>query len=361
MEMHNLEEVLEIKNSSFIDLYPENLQNSKLIPFITEHLSFKISDFSKIYNKQEEESFNLIKKFNFLSVIGDLVEYNEEEINNIFICDESLLDENILKEIRYLKDVKYERFYRKNNNKKWVFVPLKESKQIFINFIKTKNIKMFNLKKSSIVNTIIYNNESFGLKDKRKNSDFSNNSNKWRKFSKNYLPHKGSTNSNYNNNYYYKGKKGRKRFNSDENSFMKNDNNNDYYYNNQNNLNKKKEKIEVEIGEIKYPLAVNYKYSINDLKDIYQKLKQENYFEIKPIFLVEENEILNDQPKNLQMFQNISTSSNLNKKAQAFNKNNSEDNSAEKIKIPKFNPLSRMKKPFNKFDPIPNNDEILVK
>ena len=358
MEMQNSEEVLEIKNSSFIDLYPENLQNSKLIPYISEHLSFKISDFSKIYKKQKNESFNLLNNFNFLNINADFAEYDEEEINNIFICDESLLDQNIIKEIRYLKDVKYERFYRKNENKKWVFVPSKESKQVFINFIKSKNIKIFNLKKTSIVNTINYNKESFGLKDKRKNSDYNNTGNKWRKFSKNYLPHKGSHNSNYYNNYYYKGNKVRERFNSDGNSFIKSDNNNEYHYNNQN---KKKEKIEVEIGEIKYPLAINYKYSINDLKSTYQKLKEENYFEIKPIFLVEENEILNNQPKNLDVFQNISTSSNLNKMAQAFNKDNSEDKNGGKFKIPKFNPLSRMKKPFNKFDSIPNNNEILVK
>ena len=350
--MQNSEEVLDIKNSSFMDLYPENLQNSKLIPYISEHLSFKISDFSKIYKKQKNESFNLLNNFNFLNINADFAEYDEEEINNIFICDESLLDQNIIKEIRCLKDVKYERFYRKNENKKWVFVPSKESKQVFINFIKSKNIKMFNLKKSSIVNTINYNKESFGLKDKRKNSDYNNTGNKWRKFSKNYLPHKG------NNNYYYKGNKVRERFNSDGNSFIKSENNNEYHYNNQN---KKKEKIEVEIGEIKYPLAINYKYSINDLKSTYQKLCQENYFEIKPIFLVEENEILNNQPKNLEVFQNISTSSNENKKAQAFNKDNSDDKNGGKFKIPKFNPLSRMKKPFNKFDSIPNNNEILVK
>ena len=353
MEMQNSEEVLEIKNSSFMDLYPENLQNSKLIPYISEHLSFKISDFSKIYKKQKNESFNLLNNFNFLNINADFAEYDEEEINNIFICDESLLDQNIIKEIRCLKDVKYERFYRKTENKKWVFVPSKESKQVFINFIKSKNIKMFNLKKSSIVNTINYNKESFGLKDKRKNSDYNNTGNKWRKFSKNYLPHKGSHNSNYYNNYYYKGNKVRERFNSDGNSFIKSENNNEYHYNNQN---KKKEKIEVEIGEIKYPLAINYKYSINDLKSTYQKLCQENYFEIKPIFLVEENEILNNQPKNLEVFQNISTSSNENKKAQAFNKDNSDDKNGGKFKIPKFNPLSRMKKPFNKFDSIPNNN-----
>ena len=361
MEMHKQEEVMEIKNAALMDFYPENLPNSKLLPYITEQLSFKISDFSIIYHKQEVESFNLLKKCSFLNISGNIVEYNDEEINNIFICDESLLDKNIIKEIRNIEGVLYERFYRKNNYK-WVFVPSKERKQNFINFIKSKNIKMFNLKKSSIVNTINYNNESYGLKDRRKNSDFSNNGNvKWRKYSKNYPPHKGSHNPNYYNNNYFKGHKGRERFNSDGNNYMKN-NNNEYYYNNtQNNQNKKKEKIEVEIGEIKYPLTINYKYSLNNLRDLYQKLKQENYFENRPSFLVEENEIINNKPKNLQFIQTLITSSNQNKKTQAFNKVDSEDKNNGKIKIPKYNPLSQLKKPFNKFDSVPNTDEILVK
>ena len=71
--LEDKKEVLEIKNSSFIDLYPENLQNSKLIPYISEHLSFKISDFSKIYKKQKNESFNLLNNFNFLNSLREIV------------------------------------------------------------------------------------------------------------------------------------------------------------------------------------------------------------------------------------------------------------------------------------------------
>jgi len=358
MEIPKSEEVIEIKNSVLMDFYPENLQNSKLLPYITEYLSFKISDFSTVYLKKEVELLDLLHKCSFLNISGDIAEYDEEEINNIFICDESLLNQNIIKEMRYNKDILYDRFYRKNNYK-WIFVPTKVCKQNFIKIIKYKNIKMFNLKKSSIANSINYNNEIYGLKDKRKNSDFSNNGiGKWRKYSKNYALHKGSHNSYYSNNNYYKIHKGRERFNSDENNYIKN-NNNEYYYSiNQSNQNKKKEKIEVEIGEIKYPLAINHKYSINNLKDIYLKLKQENYFDVKPVFLVENNEILNNKPKNLQFIQTESTSSNKNKKAQAFDKDDSE---SKKVKIPKFNPLSQLKKPFNKFDPIPDNNEILVK
>jgi hypothetical protein len=83
--MHKSEEVIEIKNTTLMDFYPENLQNSKLLPYRTEQLSFKISDFSIIYHKQEVESFNLLKKCGFLNISEDIVEYNDEEINNIFI------------------------------------------------------------------------------------------------------------------------------------------------------------------------------------------------------------------------------------------------------------------------------------
>ena len=360
MEMHKSEEVLEIKNALLMDFYPENLQNSKLLPYITEHLSFNISDFSTIYQKQEAESLNLLEKCNFLYISREIAEYNEEEINNIYICDDSLLNDKIIDEIRNIKNVTYSRFYKKYNYK-WIFVPTSQSKENFINFVRNKNIKMFNLKKSSIVNNINYLKESNGLKDKRKNSDFSCNGNtKWRKYSKNYNPHKGSHNSSYYNNYYYKSNKGRERFNSDNiNNYQKKSN--DYYYNNSNNNSnnktKKTEKIEVEIGEIKYPLKISYKYSINNIKDLYQKLKEENYFETKPVYLVEDNEIINNKPKNLEI---LSTSSNQNKMAQAFNKDDREKKNINKVKIPKFNPLSQMKKPFNKFDSIPNNKEVLV-
>ena len=153
MELHNSEEVLEIKNALLMDFYPENLQNSKLLPYITEHLSFKISDFSSIYQKSEVESFNILKQCGFLNIGENIIEYDEEEINNIFICDETLLNEYLLRQIRNIKNVTFSRFYKKPNYK-WIFVPTKQSKENFMNFMKNKNIKMFNLKKSSIVNNI---------------------------------------------------------------------------------------------------------------------------------------------------------------------------------------------------------------
>ena len=362
MEMHKSEEVFEIKNSLLMDFYPENLQNSKLLSYITEQLSFNISDFSSIYHKTESESLNILKQCDFLHIRGNIVEYDEEEINNIFICDETLLNEYLLNQIRNIKNVTFSRFYKKPNYK-WIFVPTKQSKENFMNFMKNKNIKMFNLKKSSIVNNINYLKESNGLKDKRKYSDISNNgNNKWRKFSKNYASHKGSYNSTYyNNNNYYKGHKGRERFNSDTNNYTKNNNNEYYYNNNINTPNKKKEKIEVEIGEIKYPLTINMKYTTNNIKDLYQKLKQENYFQTKPNYLVEDNEIISNEPKELEILKTLTTSSNKNRGTQAFKKNEIEESNNNKIKIPKFNPLSQMKKNFNKFDAIPSGNEILVK
>ena len=266
-----IEEVKEIKTENLQDFAPENLQHSKLLPYINEHLLFKISDFNLVYHKTQEDSLNILKNCNFLKISEDTVSYDDEEINCVFICDESLLNNKLLKEVRYLKDVNYNRFYKKNNYK-WVFVPEIKCKEIFLNFIREKNIKMFNLKKSSIINSIIYYKESYDLKDRRKNSDFSNSSNnKWRKYSKNgYIPHKASYNSNYYNNNYHRGYKGRERFNSDGNNSKSN---NSYYYNNNhtNNNYNKSGQIEVEIGEIKYPLSIKYKYSNNFLNNIFLK------------------------------------------------------------------------------------------
>ena len=353
------EEVKEIKiDHNIQDFSPESLQHSKLLPYINEHLQFKISDFNSVYHKSEEESLNLIKMSNFLKISDDSVTYDEEQINCVFICDESILTNDLLYQIKNLKDVKYNRFYKKNNYK-WIFVPELESKEAFLYFIKEQNIKMFNLKKSSIINSIIYYKESYDLKDRRKNSDYSNNSNnKWRKYSKNgYMPHKGSHNSNYySNNNYYKGYKGRERFNSDGNNTQ---NNNNYYYNNNKNNNyNKKGQIEVEIGEIKYPLTINYKYNNNYLTSVYLKLKNENFFETKPNYLVEDNEIISNRPKNIEIVK--ITSSDKDNKDQAFENKNieKEKNATLKMKIPKNNPLSQIKKTYNKFDTFPQNSIV---
>ena len=349
------EEVKEIKIDSHIqDFIPENLQYSKLLPYIDEHLQFNISDFNLVYHKTEVESLNLLKMCNFLKITENSVIYDEDQINCIFICDESLLNDYLLTEIKNLKNVKFNRFY-KNNYYKWIFVPELDYKDIFINFIREKNIKMFNLKKSSIINSIIYYKESYDLKDRRKNSDYSNKgNNKWRKYSKNgYMPHKGSHNSNYYNNNYYKGYKGRERFNSDINNNPKNN----YYYNN--NSSNKTDQIEVEIGEIKYPLTINYKYNNSYMNDVYLKLKSKNFFETKPNYLVEENEIINNKPKNIEII-NVTSSPNKTIQAQAFeNKNLEIENKNDlKMRIPKNNPLSQFKRAYNKFDAISQNTII---
>ena len=364
-----IEEVKKIKIDEQIqDFYPENLQNSKLLPYINEHLIFKISDFNLVYHKTEEESLDLLKKCNFLKTSEDSATYDEEQINCVFICEESLLNDELLSEFKNLKDIDYNRLYKKNNYK-WIFVPELKYRETFSNYLKEKNIKMFNLKKSSIINSIIYYKESYDLKDRRKISDYSNNgSNKWRKYSKNgYAQHKGSHNSNYynnNNNYYHKGHKGRERFNSDGYNNNKNYN---YYNYNTNEQSKKKTQIEVEIGEIKYPLTINHKYSINYLNNVYLKLKNENFFDKKPIYLVEENEIINSKPKNIEI-SNITSSpntngnTNANRSTQAFENDNkdAENKTNLKLKIPKNNPLSQIKKAYNKFDAIPQN-AILTK
>jgi hypothetical protein len=338
------------------DFYPENLQNSKLLPYINEHLQFKISDFSLVYHKSEEESINMLKMYNFLTISDDTAIYEEQQINCVFICDESILNDNLLNEIKNINDVSYSRIYKKNNYK-WIFVPKLEKKDNFIQFIKDKNIKMFNLKKSSIINSIIYYKESYDLKDRRKNSDFSNSSNnKWRKYSKNgYIPHKASYNSNYYNNNYHRGYKGRERFNSDGNNSKSN---NSYYYNNNhtNNNYNKSGQIEVEIGEIKYPLSIKYKYSNNFLNNIFLKFKNENYFDTKPNYLVEDNEIISNKPKNIEIIK-FTSSPTKDIKDQAFENRNidGENKSNLKIKIPKTNPLSQIRKAYNKFDGFPQN------
>lgn len=344
------------------DFYPENLQNSKLLPYINENLQFKISDFSLVYHKSEEESINMLKIHNFLKISDDSVIYDEKQINCVFICDESILSDNLLNEIKNINDVNYNRIYKKNNHK-WIFVPELEKKDNFMKFIQEKDIKMFNLKKSNIINSIIYYKESYDLKDRRKNSDYSNvSNNKWKKYSKNgYIPHKSSYNSNFYNNNYHRGYKGRERFNSDGIN-SKNNNNNNYYYNNNhtNNNYNRAGQIEIEIGEIKYPLSIKYKYSNNFLNNIFLKLKNENVFDTKPKYLVEDNEIISNKPKNMENIK-FTSSPTKSEKAQAFENRNidGENKTNLKIKIPKINPLSQIKRAYNKFDAFPQNTIVI--
>ena len=89
------------------------------------------------------------------------------------------------------------------------------------------------------------------------------------------------------------------------------------------------------------------------------KLKSKNFFDKKPTFLVEENEIINDKPKDID-FINITYSPIKDPEAQAFEskKIGIENKINLKFKIPKNNPLSQIRKPFNKFDSFPQNTVV---
>ena len=67
--------------------------------------------------KSENETLDLLANCNFLKISNDSITYDDEQINCIYICEESNLNNALLKELRYLKDVNYNRFYKKKNNK----------------------------------------------------------------------------------------------------------------------------------------------------------------------------------------------------------------------------------------------------
>lgn len=365
-------EVKEIKNGNLEDFLPENLHHSQLLSCINENLEFTLDDFNSTYKKNTEETIQLLKECEFLKITYNLATYEESFINCIFICEDTLLNKDLLFELREHKDINYNRFYKKNNYK-WVFVPELKCKEKFVKFIKEKEIQMQNLTKNSLINNVIYSKEYSVLKDKRKNSDYSsggsNNSSgyKWRKRSKNYCNKSGyklSDNSGFHHknshNYYsnkYKIPKGRERFNSDgySNKYI-----NDNYYIDKNSQNVQ---IEVEMDDIKYPLKIDYKYSNEDIINLYEKMRKDGSLEIKPTFLVEENELISSKPKEIELSSFTSSEKKV-KNAQAINNSintssisvsNSSQSSGNKIKIPKNNPLSQMSKTFNKFDTVPQN------
>ena len=347
-------EVKEIKNESAYDFCPENLDHSKLLSYIAENLSFALSDFSIIYNKSIEETQKILSQCEFLEISQNYANYIEKYISCVFIVDESL--NSLINDFYKLENIEYQRFYKKNNGK-WIIVPKLNCKEKFTNYINEKEIEIVNLQKSDLINAIIYYKESTDLKDKRKNSDYSSgsygSSDKKRKYkysnnsnSSHYQYNKYYYNNYKNNNNSYKVYKGRERFNSDGYSGAKSK-----YYKDNNTT-----KIEVDLDEIKYPLKIDKKYTMNNLMEVYLKMKEKKYFEKIPQFLVEENEVLGQKPKKIVIDCSFTSAEDTNK-GQAINKinENSFNTSGSKVKIPKKNPLSQMKMPFNKFDSVSTN------
>ena len=137
----------------------------------------------------------------------------------------------------------------------------------------------------------------------------------------------------YNNNYYYKN-----------------------YYSNNNNNN---QEIEIDISNLKYFLNIKNKYSFKDIKNYYEKLK--NNSELKrPLFFDEKlTDILSNSPKDIVSLDELIECNEKSKpKDTSSGKKDITDktnNTNLNVKIPKMNPLSGMNKNFNKFDIVPGN------
>jgi hypothetical protein len=170
--------------------------------------------------------------------------------------------------------------------------------------------------------------------------------------SKNYYNLRKNSSSSYNSYHSYnsfgKNKYKRERFNSDGNKLNHKNYN---YYNNNNNINNNQE-IEIDINKIKYNLIIKHKYSLYDIKKIYDDLRFKKILDIKPKFN-NEDEIVDDKIKKIACFNEIKESLNINSESY-IPKKYIEINKNIGMKLPKNNPLSGLPKNFNKFDFTPS-------
>lgn len=243
------------------------------------------------------------------------------------------------------------------------------------------------------IDKISYKKEAKGLGvNNINNSNFKNNNNRHKSSDDNFDAfswRKGSGDTKSSNddnsekfyrggNYYHK-KNRRRRFNSDGEApkYPKTYNNDYNKYPTQppksNNTNKE---IEIDISTLKYPLVIKYKYSFNEMKNIYQKLLTEKFFDNHPSFTEDKDkEVCSDKMKNIVTFDELIASSNKIKEEETKKQNippttnttNLSNNMSippsnplNTIKIPKMNPLSSMNisRTFNKFDSVPGNAPI---
>ena len=307
-----------------------------------------------MYKKSKEDSIDLIKQSNFLQYneSNEIVFYIESAINSIYIY-ENIADDKIIFSILSIQkeNIKFNRYYKRRDGK-WVFAIENNQKEFEVKLNELK-IKLYQLTKSSIINTRIYNKESSNLKAKRKGSDYSNNNNNsWRKYSNHSGSKKNSFDSYRSNGSYnkqnYRKKYKRERFNSEGNS---NWGYKSYNYGFRNQY----EEIEIDISKIKYSLNINNKYQLENVIQVYNKKKEKKKFDTKPVFNFEE-EIIGNKPKEIVVFKTLNEKNyfgNNFKKEGSGNKINTQNSFG--MKLPKMNPLCNMSKNFNKFDMIPQN------
>ena len=252
------------------------------------------------------------------------------------ICVQNSLRELIFDEIR----IKYI-----HNNKNQILKMMKE--KIEKNSYQ-KDAKYLGINNSNGYFKNIYN--------KQKMSDSDSDAFSWRKGSRGGKSSFDYNEKPYKKNHYYKYK--RNRFNSGDDGKKYNNNYyyKNYYYNNN-------QEIEIDISNLKYSLNIKNKYSFGDIKNYYEKIK--NNPEIcRPKFLNEElNDILSNKQKEIVSLdeliecneKNMPKDGSRGKKNSNEKHNNANNNINLNIIIPKMNPLSGMSKNFNKFDIVPGN------
>ena len=252
------------------------------------------------------------------------------------ICVQNSLRELIFDEIR----IKYI-----HNNKNQILKMMKEKIE--------KNSYQKDAKYLGINNN---NGYSKNIYNKQKMSDSDSDVFSWRKGSEGGKSSFDYNEKPYKKNHYYKYK--RNRFNSGDDGKKYNNNYyyKNYYYNNN-------QEIEIDISNLKYSLNIKNKYSFGDIKNYYEKIK--NNPEIcRPKFLNEElNDILSNKQKEIVSLDELIECNEKNKpkdgsrgKKNSNEKHNNANNNINlNIIIPKMNPLSGMSKNFNKFDIVPGN------
>lgn len=196
-----------------------------------------------------------------------------------------------------------------------------------------------------------YSIESSNLQAKRRPSENSNGylGKGWRKYS-------GSSKNSFDSSYkggsgYPNRKKRRERFNSEGNSKW---GSNHYIF----GFKSQFEEIEIDISKIKYSLNLNYKYPLDTIQQLYNKMKENKTLDNKPTFIKNE-EIIGDKPKEIAIFCSTNSGEN-NQKLKDISNISEQMNQGNTIpnitnKLPKNNPLCNMPKNFNKFDMVPQN------
>ena len=163
----------------------------------------------------------------------------------------------------------------------------------------------------------------------------------------------------YRKGNYYKYK--RNRFNSGDDGKKYNNYYKNYYSNNSN------QELEIDISKLKYSLNIKNKFSFGEIKNYYEKIKNNPELE-RPQFLNEQlTDILSNNRKEIVSLDELIECNEKNKSKTGTNEkknvteknnninNNINNNVNSNIKIPKMNPLSGMSKNFNKFDHVPGN------